>query len=539
MAGPGPTREQIVEQDARELARLGYAQQLFREMGGFSNFAISFSIISILTGAVLLYGYGLKLAGPVINTVGWPVVSVFTLCVAASMAELASAYPTAGGLYFWAFRLGGRGWAWLTAWLNMIGQVTITAGINVAAATYLIGAVTRMAGLPADVAVPIFGTATSWYFQLVVMVAIMVPQVLINVFGIRLTARLSDFSVWWHLIGVLIIVLALAVLGTHHNEARFLVQRVTTVSPLEASSADLGGGRTAPALVIADYKIPSPLFALVPGLATVYAAAPLALVFVLGLLQAQWTYTGYDASAHVAEETVMARLNSAWGVFLSVAVSAVAGYALLLVLTWSIPKGDVAATANDAYPVLQIAYGNLPTALGHAVAVIIGVAMWLCGLASITSMARMWYAFARDDGMPGARYLKRVHARLRTPVWSIVITSALAVLITVYAAAYSVVTSISTITLYLAYVIPVWLNWRNRRRGRGEFTTRATAPWSLGRFGPVINAITIGWVLVISIVFALPPNELVLWTMLLLGALIALYWAASARRRFVGPAKSG
>jgi amino acid transporter len=208
-----PTRDQLVEQDARDLARLGYAQQLFREMGGFSNFAISFSIISVLTGAVLLYGYGLKLAGPVINTVGWPLVSVFTLCVAASMAELASAYPTAGGLYFWTFRLGGRGWAWLTAWLNMIGQVTITAGINVAAATYLIGAATRIAGLPADVAVPVFGSATSWYFQLVVMVAIMIPQVLINVYGIRLTARLSDFSVWWHVGGVLVIVLALALLG--------------------------------------------------------------------------------------------------------------------------------------------------------------------------------------------------------------------------------------------------------------------------------------------------------------------------------------
>jgi len=125
-----PTRDQLLEQDARDLARLGYAQQLFREMGGFSNFAISFSIISVLTGAVLLYGYGLKLAGPVINTVGWPLVSVFTLCVAASMAELASAYPTAGGLYFWAFRLGGRGWAWWTAWFNFIGQFTITAGIS-------------------------------------------------------------------------------------------------------------------------------------------------------------------------------------------------------------------------------------------------------------------------------------------------------------------------------------------------------------------------------------------------------------------------
>jgi amino acid transporter len=535
MSARRPTRDELTAQDARELARLGYAQQLFREMGGFSNFAISFSIISILTGAVLLYGYGLKLAGPVINTVGWPVVSVFTLCVAASMAEIASAYPTAGGLYFWAYRLGGRGWAWLTAWLNMIGQVTITAGINVAAATYLIGAVTRILGLPADAAVPVFGSATSWSFQLVVMVAIMIPQVLINVFGIRLTARLSDFSVWWHIGGVAVIVGLLIVLGTH-NDAAFLLRHTTVVGPLEAASADLGGGRTAPALVIADYKIPSPLFALAPGLLSLYAGAPLALAFVLGLLQAQWTYTGYDASAHVAEETVMARLNSAWGVFLSVAVSAVVGYVLLLVVTWCIPKGDVAATANDAYPVLQVAYGNLPPALGHVVAVIIGVAMWLCGLASITSMARMWYAFARDDGMPGAAQLKRVHPYLRTPVWAIVVTSALAVLITVYAAAYSVVTSISTITLYLAYVIPVYLNWRYRRRGRGESTTPATAPWSLGRFGAAINVVAIAWVAVITVVFALPPNELVLWTMLLLAALLAVYWRLSARRRFVGPA---
>src|SRR5881397_1619046 len=175
------SREEVIQQDVEDLRKLGYTQQLFREMGGFSNFAISFSIISILTGAVLLFGYGLKFGGPLINTVGWPVVSLFTLCVAASMAELASAYPTAGGLYFWALRLGGRGWAWLTAWLNMVGQITITAGINVAAATYLVGAVTRIAGASPDAAVPLFGSATSWYFQLTVMVVLMVPQVLINV----------------------------------------------------------------------------------------------------------------------------------------------------------------------------------------------------------------------------------------------------------------------------------------------------------------------------------------------------------------------
>src|SRR5207249_462258 len=176
-----PTRQQLLEQDARDLARLGYAQQLFREMGGFSNFAISFSIISILTGAVLLYGYGLKFAGPIINTVGWPVVSIFTLCVAASMAELASAYPTAGGLYYWSLRLGGRGWGWVTAWLNMLGQVTATAGINIAAATYIIGAATRMFNLPADMHVPFFGSLTAWNFQVFVMALLMIPQMVINI----------------------------------------------------------------------------------------------------------------------------------------------------------------------------------------------------------------------------------------------------------------------------------------------------------------------------------------------------------------------
>jgi amino acid transporter len=196
----------------------------------------------------------------------------------------------------------------------------------------------------------------------------------------------------------------------------------------------------------------------------------------------------------------------------------------------------VAATANDPYPVLQIVYGNLSRFFANVVAVIIGGAMWLCGLASITSMARMWYAFARDDGMPGAALLKRVDARRRTPTWAIVVTSLLAVLITVYAAAFSVVTSISTITLYLAYVIPIYLNWRNRRRGRGEFATARTALWSLGRFSPAVNVIAIVWVIFITIVFALPPNELVLWTMLLVALLLAAYWQLSARRRFVGPA---
>ena len=536
---PEPAPEEILRQDEEDLRRLGYAQQLFREMGGFSNFAISFSIISVLTGAVMLYGYGLKFAGPVINTIGWPIASLFTLCVAASMAELASAYPTAGGLYFWAYRLGGRGWAWVTAWLNMIGQVTITAGINMAASAYLTGAAVRLLGLPPDLRVPLFGSLTEWSFQIAVMVAILIPQVLINVYGIRLTARLNDFSVYWHLLGVALIVGLLLFLGRHHNTAGFLLQGPGPVNPLDASSAELQPGMTAPALVVGQFKIPSPLFALVPGLAALYQAAPLGLLFVLGLLQAQWTYTGYDASAHVAEETVMARRNCAWGVFLSVAVSAVVGYVLLLALTWRIPNGDLAATAADPYPVLYIVDRNLPPLPSHAVAIIIGGAMWLCGVSSITSMGRMWYAFARDDGMFGAGRLKQIHPRLGTPVYAIVVTSALAVVLCVYAAAFSVITSISTITLYLAYVIPVYLNWRNRRRRNGEWVTPETAPWNMGRWAAPVNLVAMGWVAFITVVFVLPPNELVLWSVVALGAFLGTYWLATARHHFRGPRPAG
>ncbi len=131
------SREDAINQDVADLHKLGYAQELYRSMGGFSNFAISFSIISILTGAVILYNYGLALGGPGAVGIGWPLVTVFTLLIAASMAELASAYPTAGGLYYWASRLRNKNWGWWTAWLNLGGQISIVAGINYAAAFYI------------------------------------------------------------------------------------------------------------------------------------------------------------------------------------------------------------------------------------------------------------------------------------------------------------------------------------------------------------------------------------------------------------------
>jgi len=510
---------EIIQDDVRDLQRLGYAQQLYREMGGFSNFAISFSVISVLTGAIQLFGYGLQFAGPVINTIGWPLVSVFVLCVAASMAELASAYPTAGGLYFWAHRLGGHKWAWVTAWFNMIGQVTITAGIDYAAAVYIVGAVNRIAGtqLPTDTLATI-----------IAMTLIMMPQMLINIFGIRMTARLNDFSVYWHIGGVVVIALLLTAFGRHRQPLAFLLQSAVTVNPRDLAATFTIGSWTFDSIMLQ-----------LPGMRQLYAGGGVALAFVLGLLQAQWTYTGYDASAHVAEETIMARLNSAWGVFLSVAVSAVVGYVMLLILTLHVP--DIAATVDQANTpaVLYIVYQNLPAMAADTIAIIIGVAMWLCGLSSITSMSRMWFAFARDGGMPGYGVIRRIHPRLRTPVWAIVITCVLSILLTVYAALYSVVVAISTTALYVAYAIPIYLNMRNKRRQRGEYTTPATAPWSLRRWGMLVNGIALLWAVCITVLFSLPPNELAGWSIMLLAMFMFAYWHIDAKRRFTGPHPTG
>jgi amino acid transporter len=279
------SREDTINQDTADLHKLGYAQELYRSMGGFSNFAISFSIISILTGAVILYNYGLALGGPGAVGIGWPLVTVFTLLIAASMAELASAYPTAGGLYYWASRLKNKNWGWWTAWLNLGGQISIVAGINYAAAFYI----------GATILGPLFGfdpnaetaglTNAIWLTGLLMLI-----EIGFNVAGTKIVATMNDISVWWHIGLVIAIAVALFALGSQPTHP---IDFLFTIAP----GADAEG---------------TPWADLVPfGIAGAFA---------LSLLQSQWTYTGYDASAHVAEETVQARTASAWGVFLSVAV---------------------------------------------------------------------------------------------------------------------------------------------------------------------------------------------------------------------------
>jgi len=523
-----PSREEAIQQDVKDLHGLGYAQELFRTMGGFSNFAISFSIISILTGAVILYDYGLAWAGKAAVSLGWPLITIFVLCIAASMAELASAYPTAGGLYYWASKMKNKNWGWWTAWLNLIGQFAIVAGINYAAAGFINATIVdKLVGGTFNTAEIIPGVLNG---QLVTMGVLMLIQLAMNIAGINLVALLNQVSVWWHIAIVAIVALGVTIFGKADTSGLGLFD----ITPLDTAGSwnnDLGP------------------ISLVYGPAVSY---PVIIAFFFSLLQANWTYTGYDASAHVAEETIGARVASAWGVFLSVAVSAVVGYIFLMALTLHTP--DMSAlfptTLDDASTYSQYYFGggvavitilvyNLGEFAGNLLSAGIAIAMAFCGLSSVAAAGRMLYAFSRDDGLPGAGWLKKVSHRYRTPANSLTAIVVVSWLFTVAAfivgtgTAIVIVTAISTIFLYAAYGVVIYLGATTQ-----EWVSHRT--WSLGRWSKPIAWVAVFWVLVLMVLFSFPTSGNISWPfMVITVALLLVYYFGWAKARFKGPQAQG
>src|SRR5438874_4270222 len=283
-----------VDDDERTLHKLGYAQVLYREMGGFSNFAISFTIISILAGCLTSYFIGFGNGGPVAVTWGWLIVGFFVVLVALGMGEVASAMPTAGAIYYWSSKLGSPAWGWFTGWFNLIGQIGVTAAISYGAAVFWTALM--------NLWFPSVGTDTHTVF--ITFSAIMAAQLLLNLNGVRLLAWLNSISAWWHMVGVVVIVFVLAIVPNHHQSFSYVF--VQTVN-----NSGFGGQSLTHGIFI--------------------------YVFLTGLLMAQYTITGYDASAHIREETRQASIGAAWGMVMSVVVSVVFGFILLVAVTFAIP----------------------------------------------------------------------------------------------------------------------------------------------------------------------------------------------------------
>lgn len=471
------------DDDARQLQRLGHAQELARRMGGFSNFAISLSIICILAGGVTSFHLGLCSVGGAAIGIGWPVACAFSLIVAATMAQVASAYPTAGGLYHWAAILGGRGWGWAVAWFNLAGLVTVLAAINVGAYRFAV-----------DAFGPPFG-ASPWAQALGVGL-ITFSQAVVNHMGIRAVTRLTDFSGWWVLAVSLVLTLGLLACAPAWDLARL------------ATFANFSG------------RAGADVWPRTEGLAWLFA---------LGLLLPAYTITGFDASAHTAEETVGAARNVPRGIVRSVLVSGLAGWFMLAAVVLAMPSlGEAAARGEGAFR--WTLERGLPRPLALALVVAIALAQYLCGLATVTSASRMAFAFARDGGLPWSRAVRWVCPRHRTPPVAVWLVALAGWLFTIITPVYATITAVCTILLYVSYVVPTALG--HRAHGR---SWTAMGPWHLGPWYKPLAVLSVLGCSALIVIGMQPPNERAVWVLGGFVFLLTLGWHLHAKRRFAGP----
>jgi amino acid transporter len=461
-------------------------------MGGFSNFALSLSIICILAGCVTSFHIGLCSAGGAALALGWPLACLFALVVALTMGQVASAFPTAGGLYHWASLLGGRGWGWATAWLNLAGLVTVLAAINVGTYEFVAAALGPRLGFDPAALGPWKVLA-----QTLAVLTLTGSQALFNHFGIRLTTRLINFSGYWIL---------------------FISVALTAALLAGAPAPDLGR------------LVTFANFSGLPAADPVWPARDgLAVLFLLGLLLPFYTVTGFDASAHAAEETVGAAAHVPRGIVRSVLVSGVFGWVLLCAAVLAAPDlREAAGQGGGAF--VWIVERVLPAWLTVALFAGIAVAQYLCGLATVTSASRMAYAFARDGGLPFSAALRRVNPTYRTPLAAIWTVAALAVGFTVYTPVYSTITAVCALFLYLSYVLPTALGLR----AYGRTWTRM-GPWDLGRWYRPLALVCVAGTVALFVIGVQPPNEKALGIVVGLAALLAAVWFGGVRKRFRGP----
>ncbi|MGI5244676.1 amino acid permease [Dactylosporangium sp. CA-139066] len=501
-----PTQADLpIDDDEKRLAELGYKQELRRKWSGFSNFAISFSIISILAGCFTTFGQAWNNGGPVAISWGWPLISIFILIIGFCMSELVSAYPTAGGIYWWAARMGKPIHGWFTGWLNLIGLIAVTASVDYGCATFLSYVLEAYSGWDSG----------NLYLTFLLFVVILAAHMAINIWGHTIIDVLQNVSVWWHVAGAAAVVLILVFVPEKHQSLSFVFTERFNHS---------------------GYSNGTYWFLVLP----------------LGFLLTQYTITGFDACAHVSEETIGASKAAARGLWQSIFYSAIGGWILLLAFLFA--ATDVGAVDDKAGSVNAIFLTALSSGFYKAVIIISTVGQFFCGMSCITSMSRMTYAFSRDRAVPGWRLWSKVD-RNGTPVNAIIGATIAGLILTLPAlyksptgapTAFYAVVSVAVIGLYVAFLIPIYLRIRMGDRF-------VPGPWTLGGKYKVLGWIAVVEIVVVSIYFilplgptAIPGNKGFSWVNvnyapIVLIAVIggaALWWALSAKHWFKGPIRT-
>lgn len=483
-------------EDKKLLHSMGYAQELARRMSGFSNFAISFSIICILSGGINSFAQATGSIGGAGAGIAWIVGCAISGFFALCMAQIASAYPTAGGLYHWGSILGNRFTGWVTAWLNLLGLITVMGAINIGTAFFFQGTFGSLIGMTTD---PL-------HIVLFVVVVTAV-QAIINHLGIKLTALLTDWSGYLILITTVVLVVALLAFAPTHDWSR-----LWTFTNYSGEA----GGNVFP------------------------QSDNMLYLFALCLLLPIYTITGYDASAHTSEETKNAAVSVPKGIVNSVLISSIAGWIMVSAIMIAIP--DLAEGAKQGFAVFFVTMSAvLPAWLVNLLYLAILIGQFICGLATVTSTSRMLFAFSRDGGVPAfSKQIASVSTRFRTPVVAIWTGAVLEVLFVWLAQTQSVGgTNIYTLTvnatlifLFLSFAVPIVAGFF----AIGTSKWPKQGPWTMGTalYKLVAVLVVLSMALIIFIAIQ-PPNGQVLWITLAFLVIAAVIWFAFENKRFQGP----
>jgi len=509
-----------LDADEQKLAELGYKQELSRSWSGFSNFAISFSIISILAGCFTTFNVAWSGGGPIAISWGWPLIATFILIIGFCMSELVSAYPTSGGIYWWASKLGGPKAGYYTGWLNLIGLVAVIASVAYGCATFI------------DIALSTVSTSWAEGYSLArvfwMFLGVLVLVGIINIFSSHLMAILNNVSVWWHVIGAAVIILILIFLPDGHQSASWVFgEQINNTGHAEGETGSL---------MFFLYVLP------------------------LGFLLTQYTITGFDASAHLSEETQGAADGAAKGIWRSIFYSAIGGYVLLLSFLFAVqdPQG-VTDGVNQGFAGTAVIFSQaLSSNWAGTILFIAAIGQFFCSMACMTSASRMLFAFSRDGAVPGASHWAKLSKSL-VPVNAVVAIAVAAALLTLPAlvevnlgtaeapvilpVAFTAVVSVAVIGLYVAFAIPIYLRWR-----AGDSFKQGS--WNLGNKWKWMAPIAVAEIVIVSIYFILPTvpagwpgNEdfalkFVNYAPIVLGgSMLALWigWHVSAKHWFTGP----
>jgi len=503
-----------IDTDIQTLHSMGYAQEMQRRMSSFSNYAISLSIICILAGGITSFHVGLCSVGGASIGLCWPLMSFVALAFAATMAQVASAFPTAGGLYHWSSILGGRGWGWATAWFNLAGLITVMAAVNQATFQFMLGAFAPKFGFSpetvshwlgslnnASIAHELFGNGdrAAWPIliaQIIAVSMITFSQAFFNDRGIRLTTYLTDMSGYLILIVSIVLTISMFAGAENHDFSRLIT--FTNYSGL-------------------------------PEDAEVWPRTEnMAWLFALGILLPAYTIIGFDGSAHTSEETKGASMAVPRGIIRAVAVSAIVGWLMLIAMVIAIP--DMNTAVNQGSNVFFWLIDQvLPNWLNVALLAGITVTQYCCGLAMITSASRVIYAFSRDGGMPFSDVLSSVSPVYRTPRVAVWLSAILAVAFTLLVP-YITITAVGVIFLYVSYVMPTVASVFSHGR-----TWTKMGPWDMGLWYKPLAVICVISSVCLVVIGIQPPNEIAAYIIPAFVVILLVYWFAYKRNVFAGP----